>query len=122
MKQQLPQKQLVYEALHGVNEHFDQLLVDRQRFADLGLLKPADLKGLASIIEETRAWINFKLVELMQRREEEDWAKYSHLRMLWERKHEDPNDILVKARRLIERRSKKGRITGEKPARSPQRG
>lgn len=121
MKRQLPQKQLVYEALHGVNEHFDQLLVDRQRLADLRLLKPGDLKGLTSIIEETRAWINFELVEFMQRREEEDWAKFSHLRMLWERKHEDPNDVLVKANRLIERKSKKGRMTSEKPVTAPQR-
>jgi hypothetical protein len=100
---ELPQKQLVYETLHGVNQHFDQLLLDRQRLAELRLLKPDDLKGLASIIEETRAWINFELVELMERREQEDWAKFSHLRIQWERKHEDPNDVLIRARRLTER-------------------
>jgi hypothetical protein len=111
---ELPQKQLVYETLHGMNQHFDQLLLDRQRLADLRLLKPDDLKGLASIIEETRAWINFELVELMERREQEDWARFSHLRIQWERKHEDPNDVLIKARRLASRgREKHGNKTGE---------
>ena len=97
---ELPQKQLVYETLHGMNQHFDQLLLDRQRLAELRLLKSDDLKGLAWIVEETRAWINFELVELMERREQEDWARLSHLRIQWERKHEDPNDVLIKARRL----------------------
>ena len=63
------------------------------------MLKSDDLKGLASIIEETRAWINFELVDLMERRKQEDWAKFSNLRVQWERKHEDPNDVLINARR-----------------------
>jgi hypothetical protein len=106
---ELPQKQLVYETLHGMNQHFDQLLLDRLRLSELRLLKSDDLKGLASIIEETRAWINFELVELMQRREQEDWAKFSGLRIQWERKHEDPNDVLIKARRLTSRAPEKHR-------------
>jgi hypothetical protein len=107
MKQPAPQKQLIYGALHGINEHFDQLLLDRQRLGELNLLNPEDLKGLTSIIEEIRAWINFELVDLMERREQEDWAKFSLLRTRWERKHEDPNDLLVRARRLTERKSNK---------------
>ena len=106
---ELPQKQLVYETLHGMNQHFDQLLLDRLRLSELRLLKSDDLKGLASIIEETRAWINFELVELMERREQEDWAKFSNLRLQWERKHEDPNDVLIKARRLTGRAGEKHR-------------
>lgn len=98
-----PQKQLVYETLHGMNQHFDQLLLDRLRLSEFRLLKSNDLKGLASIIEETRAWINFELMELMQGREQEDWAKFSNLRLQWERKQEDPNDVLIKARRVTSR-------------------
>jgi hypothetical protein len=104
---ELPQKQLVYEALHGMNQHFDQLLLDRLRLSELRLLKSDDLKGLASIVEETRAWINFELMELMQRREQEDWGKFSNVRIQWERKQEDPNDVLIKARRLTGRAREK---------------
>jgi hypothetical protein len=111
---ELPQKQLVYETIHGMNQHFELLLLDRQRLGELRLLKSDDLKGLASIIEETRAWINFELVELMERREQEDWAKFSRLRIQWERKHEDPNDVLIKARRFTGRAREKHRNkTGE---------
>jgi hypothetical protein len=43
----------------------------------------------------------------MQRREQEDWAKFSNLRFQWERKHEDPNDVLIKAKRLTGRAREK---------------
>jgi hypothetical protein len=115
---ELPQKQLVYETLHGMNHHFDQLLLDRLRLSELRLLKLDDLKGLASIIEETRAWINFELVELMQRREQEDWAKFSNLRLQWERKQEDPNDVVIKARRMTVRVREKHRNKGPERRRS----
>lgn len=110
---ELPQKQLVYETLHGMNQHFDQLLLDRLRLSEFRLLKSNDLKGLASIIEETRAWINFELMELMQGREQEDWAKFSNLRLQWERKLEDPNDVLINARRLTGARERRRNKTGE---------
>jgi hypothetical protein len=115
---ELPQKQLVYETLHGMNHHFDQLLLDRLRLSELRLLKLDDLKGLASIIEETRAWINFELVELMQRREQEDWAKFSNLRLQWERKQEDPNDVVIKARRMTVGVREKHRNKGPERRRS----
>ena len=115
---ELPQKQLVYETLHGMNQHFDQLFLDRQRLGEFHLLKTDDLKGLGTIIEETRAWINFELVELMQRREQEDWARFSQLRIQWERKHEDPNDVLIKARQLSERAGEKHRNKTAKQPRS----
>jgi hypothetical protein len=94
---ELPRKQFVYETLHTVNQHFDQLMLDRQRLAELRLLEQKDLKGLVSIIEETRAWINFELVEIMHQREQDDWAKFGRIRLRWERKYEDPEDVVIKA-------------------------
>jgi hypothetical protein len=58
------------------------------------------------MVEETRACINFELVESMHSREQDDWARFGRLRLQWEKRYGDPNDVLIEAKRLKEKLGK----------------
>ena len=96
----------VYEALHALNQGFEQVLEDLERLEKLGLFEREVFNVLQAIVEETRAWANLDLVELMQAREEQDWARFGRVRYRWEQKMKDPNDVLIEAERLKKRRRK----------------
>ncbi len=51
-------------------------------------------------IEETRAWLNFGVVETLHEREERDRARFGRIRDRWEKKFEDPQDVLIQADRM----------------------
>jgi hypothetical protein len=89
----------VYETLHAINQGFEQVLIDLGRLDRLGFRD--DFVGSCRVIvEETRAWANFEVVEALERREQSDWERFSRLRRESEQKLEDPNDLLLKAERL----------------------
>ena len=96
-----------YEALHAVNQGFEQVLDDLERLDKLGLFEREDFNLFQGIVEETRAFVNCVLVELMQMREEKDWARFGRVRYWWEKKMKDPNDVLIEAERLKKQRRKK---------------
>ena len=43
-------------------------------------------------LEETRAWANFELVEILHQFEEQEWVRYSRLRQRAEQPSKDPVD------------------------------
>src|SRR5258708_26846874 len=99
-----PSKLHVYETLHALNQAFEQVLTD------LGLLEELGFRGgllheFRVVVEETRAWVNFELIETMQDREERDWARFGRLRYQKEKKLRDPNDVLIEAERLKQKRA-----------------
>jgi len=47
-----------------------------------------------------------ELAELLQMEEQDAWAYFGRLRRRWEKKREDPNDVLIEAARLMEKRRK----------------
>ena len=52
------------------------------------------------MVEETRACVNFELVEAMHSREQDDWTRFGRLRQQWEKRYRDPKDVLIEAERL----------------------
>ena len=52
---------------------------------------------MPAMVEETRACINFELVEAMHSREQDDWTRFGRLRLQCEKKYRDPNDVLIGA-------------------------
>jgi len=96
------QKLRVYETLHALNQGFEQVLTDLGRLEKLGFRREP-LKEFRVVVEETRAWANFELVETMHDREERDWFRFGRLRRQWEKKLFDPNDVLIEAERLKEK-------------------
>jgi hypothetical protein len=108
-----PDKPAAYQALSDLNLRFEETLQDLKRLTALGVFKSKGQRESAEIcrvsIEETRAWINFEATESLHDGEERDWARFGRLRHRYEKKNEDPQDILILAERL--------RQTNRKPAR-----
>jgi hypothetical protein len=80
---------LVYGALADFNRHFEDVLLDLERLAALCLLpkrpQPPFLKACRITLEETRAWVNFELIEIQLAREEKDWVRLGRLRQTIEK-------------------------------------
>src|SRR5258707_3771778 len=108
----------VYETLHFLNQDFQQVLNDIARLQELGVFQ-RDLGHIISVVvKETRAWANFELAEILQQREQDDWTHFGRLHNRWEKKLRDPNDVLIEAKLLMEKRRK---ATGKKGQRKRRR-
>lgn len=92
----------VYETLQALNHGFEQILVDLGSLQKLGF-RSEFLAACRVIVEETRAWTNFEVVEVLQRREQTDWERFSRMRREQEKLLEDPHDLLLKAERFKQR-------------------
>ena len=93
------QKLLIYETIHTLNQGFEHVLSDLARLEKLGF-RGESFEIFRVIVEETRARANSELVEVMNDREQTDWARFGRLRRQREQKYEDPNDILIKAEQV----------------------
>ena|SRR5579864_9341474 len=100
------QKLGVYETLHSLNQGFEQVLADLRRFDKSPLFRRQLLHVLSVVIEETRAWANFEIVEVMHEHELSDWTRFSKLHRDWEKRYRDPNDVLLEAEELKQKRRK----------------
>lgn len=69
------------------------------------------VEACQATIEETRAWANFEIVEILHEREERDRAHFGGLRFQWEKRFEDPQDVLIQAELL------KRKLPAKKPSR-----
>lgn len=94
----IPSEKLrVYETLHSLNEGFENVLGDLVRLQEFPFFRREFLRHFQVMVEETRAWANFDLVEVMHGREQDAWAKFGRLRRRWEKRYADPDDVLLEA-------------------------
>jgi len=100
------EKLVVYEALHALNRDFEQVLADLAKLQELGVFQHDRFTIFRIMVQETRAWANMVVAELLQMREEDDLGWFGRLHRRWEKKREDPNDALRDAKALIEKRRK----------------
>lgn len=100
------QKLSVYETLHSLNEGFEGVLGDLRHLQGLPFFHRQLVRAFQVVVEETRAWVNFELVETMHEREQSDWARFGRLRNRWEKRYRDPEDILLEAEQLKRTRHK----------------
>jgi hypothetical protein len=63
-----------YAVLYRINHGFEQILAQLQQFDNKRTRRRLS-KRLQLIVEETRAEVNFELVELLQERELSDWTR-----------------------------------------------
>src|SRR6266853_4354021 len=89
----------VYENLHALNRDFGQVLADLAKLQELGVFQRDRFTLFRLIVQETRAWANVAVVEVLQQREEDDWVNFGQMRDQWATKVEE-------ARRLKEQRRK----------------
>lgn len=91
------QKLRVYETLQSLNQAFEQVLSNLRHLQTFPFFRRQFLREFLVVVEETRAWANFDLVEVMHSREQDDWTRFGRLRQKWERKYRDPNDVPIEA-------------------------
>ena len=96
----------IYENLHALNRDFEQVLADLAKLQELGVFQHDRFTIFRIMVQETRAWANMVVAELLQMREEDDLGWFGRLHRRWEKKREDPNDALRDAKVLIEKRRK----------------
>src|SRR6266852_8736754 len=95
-----PQKLRAYETLFTLNQGFENVLADLQRLQQIPFFRPEFLREFQVMVEETRACVNFELVEALHSREQDDWTRFGRLRQQWEKRYRDPQDVLIEAERL----------------------
>jgi len=96
----------LYEILYHLNQGFEQALLQLQQLKKLGLGRQA-WKAWEVMVEETRAQINFELVEWLAEREQRDWTFFGRLHQQREKKYRDPQDVLIEAGLLRQRMKKR---------------
>ena len=114
-----PQKLRVYEALHSLNRAFEQVLAVLGRLQEFPFFRREPLGHFHVVVEETRAWANFELLEVLLDREQDAWARFGRRRDRWEKKYRDPDDILLEAERL---KRKLGKSAGKRGAKGSSGG
>ena len=109
----LPDKGAVYLALSDLNRNLELVLLDLERLKTAGMFRSRfqteSLAACQATLEETRAWINFQMTETLQEREQRDWAHFGRIRRRWQKKYEDPHDVLIEAERFKKKIARKGR-------------
>ena len=100
------QKLVVYETLHSLNQSFGQILADLRRFEEFPFFRRQLLRVLTIVVEQTQAWTNFEVADVMHERELSDWTHFSKMHRQWEKRHRDPSDVLLEAEALKRKRLK----------------
>ena len=91
------QKLRVYETLHSLNRAFEHALADFRQLEQCPFFRRDFMRHFQTVIEETRCWANFEITDAMHQREQHEWARYGRIRRRWEKRYEDPNDVLLEA-------------------------
>ena len=85
-------KVLIYEALATLNRDFEQILRDLDRFEELCVFPQRWQRKLVktwrATVEETRAWGNFEVLEVLHEKEEREWVRFGRIRQLLEKQSE----------------------------------
>jgi hypothetical protein len=75
------------------------MLCDLERLEELRLFPHCwprkFLKTWRATLEETRAWANFEVVEILHQREERDWVDFGRIRQRSEKAFQLPADKLI---------------------------
>ena len=94
----------LYETISSLNLGFEQVLENLAYLKELNLFRGKFpnyfVKIFSFTMEEMRAWANFELSEVLGEHAETVWAHFGRLRHHWEKKLQDPNDVLIEAERL----------------------
>ena len=95
------QKSLIYESLNALNQSMEQVLEHLHRLKELGILSANSVENQKILAEEFRAGVNHAIVDKLNSREEEDWAKFGKLRMERDVNKRGVGDIGIRSRRIL---------------------
>jgi hypothetical protein len=100
-----PPKTLVYDALATWNRDFERVLDDLERLEALRLFRRRwqrkFLKEWRATLEETRAWANFELIEVLHQTEEREWTSFGRRRRRLENLPASSDDVSVPTKSIM---------------------
>ena len=108
----------VYENLFALNRGFEEVLIALARLQELGAIERDFGHIFSIIVKKTRAEANMQIAEFLQEREQDAAAWYDRLRVWWERRMRDPNDVLREAKLLMAKRRAAARKKSKRQGRS----
>jgi hypothetical protein len=92
----------VYEVLATLNRDFEQVLCDLEWLEELHVFphrwQRKFLKTWRATLEETRAWANFEVVEILHQREEWEWVGFGRIRQRSEKSSGVPSELVAPAK------------------------
>ena len=95
----------MYDAIATLNRDFEHVLSDLERLEGLRLFprrwQREFLKVWRATLEETRAWVNFEVLEILHQKEESEWARFGRNRQRLHKPSEPPDDTLVPAQSVV---------------------
>jgi hypothetical protein len=117
----LAAREPVYESLNALNHDFECVLFELGRLQELGVFNRDLGNILRVIVQKTRAWANLESVEALRPREQDDLAHFDRLHRRWrEKKLEDPYDVIIEAKRLMEKGQKAAGKKGRRKRRDAE--
>lgn len=97
-------KPALYEAIFALNRDLGLVVDDFNRLREFRFSR-LYIDAFIVKIEEIRAWANGEFLERQHSRELKDEHHWSTLDRKFEQRFKDPNDVLIDAKRLQERRA-----------------
>ena len=97
-------KPALYEAIFAMNRDLGLVVEDFNRLREFRFSR-LFIDAFIVKIEEIRAWANGEFLERQHDRELKDWYHWERLDRKFEQRFKDPNDVLIDAKRLQERRA-----------------
>jgi hypothetical protein len=79
-----------------INRDFERVIADLEQLQGFGFRKEL-MRAFAVKAEELRSWVNSELIETRHDRELADWARFGRLNRKWQKRYEDPDDVMLEA-------------------------
>jgi hypothetical protein len=86
-----------YEALYDLNRSFEATIQVLERLESLKFFRADYLDALKTRLEYSRAQANEELIDTLQGYEQADSARLDEAQRKWEKRQQDPNDVLLVA-------------------------
>jgi|SRR5579859_252167 len=103
----LPVRYPVYQAISELNNCLEQAINKLEQLADFNFFRRDYLQACQVMVEEIRALANHELIDILSQREFGNAAYYERLRLRWQNRSKDPNEILFDAKHYKRRLGKR---------------
>jgi hypothetical protein len=90
------EKAALYKVIAKINRDFERVIADLEQLQALGFRKER-MTAFSVKVEELRSWVNSELLETQHDRELTDWARFGRLNRRWQKRYQDPNDVVLEA-------------------------
>lgn len=97
------EKHRMYQIVYALNRAFAFVVLNFERLEELGAFRRKYLRAFKIMAQELQAGANHEIAETLRDQEEKEWAHYGRLVRAWEKRFEDPHDVILEAKPLTQR-------------------